>query len=459
MPDEHNNVALSKFEAMLKTNEVYFFDSQEFEDIIHHYLDAGKKSLAHKAISLGLEQHPTSVTLKLLLAELLIFDEKLEEANKILKQVYAIEPTNDEIYILKSSILSKQFKHEKAIEYLKIGLQYSEEPADLYSLIGMEYLHMDSFDEARENFKKCLEIDVEDYPSLYNVIYCFDMQNKQEEAITYLLEFIDRDPYSEIAWHQLGRQYYTIKKYEEALRAFDYAVIIDEFFVGGYLEKAKTLEKLEQFEIAIDNYLIALELDDPSAFAFFRIGECYMKMGKMDDAFQFFKKTVNQDPVLDKGWYQMADICCRREDYHSALYYINRAIQIDEVTSIYWRKYAEINLRLNFYEESITAFQKCIDLQDNTEEIWLGLADVLLFIGEFDHAMEILLRSQKYLKEHSGVSIRLSGVYFLANEFVVGKKYLKEALTLNKEESKIFRLIFPSVVVNEDVQKILKIFE
>ena len=62
---KENNISLSKFESMLKTNSVYFFDSVEFEEIIHYYLELGKNSLAKKAITLGLKQHPNSVMLKL----------------------------------------------------------------------------------------------------------------------------------------------------------------------------------------------------------------------------------------------------------------------------------------------------------------------------------------------------------------------------------------------------------
>ena len=65
--NSHNNLSLSKFESMLKTNNVFFFDSTEFEGIIHYYFDQGRQSLANKAIKLGLEQHPTSIILKLLL--------------------------------------------------------------------------------------------------------------------------------------------------------------------------------------------------------------------------------------------------------------------------------------------------------------------------------------------------------------------------------------------------------
>ena len=50
--EEDYNLSLSKFESMLKTNKVLFFDSEEFEEIILHYLDMGKSALAKKALKL-----------------------------------------------------------------------------------------------------------------------------------------------------------------------------------------------------------------------------------------------------------------------------------------------------------------------------------------------------------------------------------------------------------------------
>src|SRR5690606_41432821 len=75
--------SLDKFESMLKTNSVYFFDSEDFQEIIHHYLDSGKVSLAKKAIKIGLEQHPTSSELKLLNVEVLIFENKDRKSTRL----------------------------------------------------------------------------------------------------------------------------------------------------------------------------------------------------------------------------------------------------------------------------------------------------------------------------------------------------------------------------------------
>ena len=113
----YNKMSLSKFESMLKTNSVFFFDSTEFESIIQHYLDVGRQSLAEKAINLGLEQHPTSISLRLLKAESYIFIDKLDEADAILNSLHALEPNNEEIYIQKANLflnrtnISKQLMH------------------------------------------------------------------------------------------------------------------------------------------------------------------------------------------------------------------------------------------------------------------------------------------------------------------------------------------------------------
>lgn len=453
--NSYNKISLSKFESMLKTNSVFFFDSTEFESIIQHYLDVGRQSLAEKAIALGLEQHPTSVSLRLLRAESFIYIDKLDEADAILNTLYALEPNNEEIYIQKASLFSKKNEHQKAIDSLKIALVYTKDNADILAMIGMEYLYLDNFDDARLNFAKCLTVDYEDYSSLYNVVYCFDMQNQHKEAIEYLNDFIDKDPYSEVAWHQLGRQYFILENYNEALRAFDYAVLIDEFFVGAYLEKAKTQEQLELYQEAIENYLATTELDDPTAFAYYRIGRCYERLNNKEQALQYYKKTVKEDPLLDKGWLALTNIYFEKKNYQKALYYINKALTIDESNTLFWRRQAEINLKINLFEEAIDAFNKCLFYNDKELDIFIGLSDVLNFMGEFKEASKLLVNALRLFPNHAEIEYRLACVYFVLDDEVKGEEFLRKALQTDYEYYTIFEEIFPSVFDLEIVQYLI----
>ena len=84
---EEAQSSISKFEQMLKTNLIYFFDAQEFEDIVIHYLGFGDNQLAEKALKMGLDQHPESHELMLLQSEMLILDQKYDMALELLDYI------------------------------------------------------------------------------------------------------------------------------------------------------------------------------------------------------------------------------------------------------------------------------------------------------------------------------------------------------------------------------------
>ncbi|MFD2826169.1 tetratricopeptide repeat protein [Leeuwenhoekiella polynyae] len=454
---EEDNFPLTRFESMLKTNDVLFFDSDDFENIVNHYLENGKIALAKKAVKLGLDQHPSSSNLKLFKIEILIFENKLEEADRLLAELYELEPQNEEVYIQKANIYSKQDDHTKAIELLETALELTDADADIYSLIGMEYLFMDDFQNAKFNFMKCLEVDEDDYSALYNVIYCFDFLEQHEEAIDYLNMFLDKNPYCEVAWHQVGKQYFDLKKYKKALAAYDFAIISDDTFIGAYFEKGKVLEKLGRYNEAIENYQITLGLDDPTSFAYLRMGKCYQKLHCDDLAITYFLKTVKEDPLLDKGWIAITDYYTKKMDYQNALYYINKAINIDGDNVLYWKRYAKINNRLKFYEEAERGYSKTLELGNYELETWLTRCDILINLGELEAAITNLFEALEFYPESVQIEFRLAGLFFTQGQDDKGHFHLENALRLEPDYDIILEELFPFVFAKRSVvQKIQK---
>ncbi|MGH2666347.1 tetratricopeptide repeat protein [Flavobacterium sp.] len=451
--EEDHNLSLSKFESMLKTNKVLFFDSEEFEDIILHYMDIGKSSLAKKALKLALEQHPKSTGLKLVQVEMLVFDDKLDVAEKMLNELYAIEPTNEEVYIQKANIYSKRDNHEKAVELLRIALKYTDDYADVYNLIGMEYLFMDDLELAKENFIKCLEEEPEEQSNLYNVIYCFEFLEQNQEAIDFLTNYINQNPYSEIAWHQLGRLNYGLKRYEEALTAFDYATLIDDSFMGAFMEKAKALERLKRYEEAIENYTETIRLDDPTSYALLRIGKCYEKLGNEVEALKFFNQTVHEDPLLDKGWIAITDFYFRKKNYAKALYFANKAIAIDTENKLYWKRFAAINKAMNLFEEAEYGYRKAVEYGDYQLDTWLFWTDILQYLGEFEAAVQTLLQASEYFPEEHEIEYRLSGLYFMLHETEKGIFHLSNGLRQNYKKRTLIQELFPVIWERAMVQE------
>ena len=440
--EDDYSLSLSKFESMLKTNKVLFFDSEEFEDIILHYMDMGKPSLAKKALKLALEQHPKSTGLKLVQVEMLIYENKLDVAEKLLTELYALEPQNEEIYIQKANIYSKRDQHEKAVEQLKIALKYTEDLADVYNLMGMEYLFMDNLEQAKENFIKCLEEDTEDQAALYNVVYCFEFLDQHQDAITFLNSYIDSNPYSEIAWHQMGRLHYSLQQYDLALRAFDYATLIDDTFLGAFMEKGKSLERLKQYAKAIESYERTLELDDPTSYALLRIGKCYEKLGKRQKALEFYNRTVHEDPLLDKGWIALADYYLRDKDFANALTMVNKALNLDDANKLYWKRFAVINRELNLLEEAEYGYRKAVELGDFELDTWLFWIDTLIRIGELESVELTVRQAQVYYADSIELSLRLAGVLYSLNRKTEAFELLTQLNPEQKMSSTRFSALF-----------------
>lgn len=457
--EEDDHFSLLKFESMLKTNKVLFFDSSEFENIIHYYLEEGKINLAKKALKLGLTQHPTSVDLRLFQVEIYVFEEKLELAEKLINELQAIEHFNEEIHIQKANILSKKGCHQEAVIELQTALEMTEDEADIYSMLGMEYLFVENFEEAKNCFEKCLELDPEDFSALYNIVYCFEFLEKTDEAIRFLTGFIEKNPYSEIAWHQLGRQFASIGMLHEAIRAYDFANLIDGNFTGAYLEKGKVLEELKRYREAIQNYKITLTLDDPSSFALLSIGRCYEKINKPKLAIRHYKEAVHIDPLLDKGWKAITKFHFKYKNYPKALEAIQKAINLDGENSHYWKLAARIHTVLAQYEQAVEAYAKAISLGNYKLSTWLELADLLILVNESEFALEQLLLAEPLFPNKSKVSYRLAGLYFTLNNEEKAEFYLMQSLVLNPENISIIQSIFPDFFKSLKLSQILDDFK
>ena len=246
--------SIEKFKRMLKTNMNFYFDAQEFEDIIVHYLSHGDNQLAKKALQMGLGQHPNCHALLLLQSEINILDENYDLATKLLEYIETLNPFDEEVALQRATIASKKGDHKSSINHLHNALKISEDPSEIWNLLGMEYLLLENYEKALHFFKNCLIDNPEDYPSLYNLLYCYEKLNMNEAAIESLNKVLESDPYSEVAWHQLGKVFLKSGKSENALSAFEFAIISDDTFTGAYIEKAKLLEMLGRLNEARLNY-------------------------------------------------------------------------------------------------------------------------------------------------------------------------------------------------------------
>lgn len=351
---------IQRFEQMISSNEIVFFDSVEFENIVTYYLDTGRIGLAKRALKYALEQHPDTVSLLVLQADVFIFEEKYIEAEKLLAEVLETDPKNEEIHILMANVLSKKNKNEEAIICLLKALELSTDKEDIHHLIGMEYINLESYQSAIYHLVRSISEEFpEDATAIVNIVFCFEQTNMIDEAKAFLNDYINKKPYCEIAWHQLGILYANEGALNDALNAFEYAIISDESFVGAIIEKAKIHEQLNQYDEAIALYQQSLKLDDPTAFAYFKLGICHIAKNESEFAIQFLHKCVLEDPQMAQAWILLMDIAVSLSDLDDAFRYATKAIHIDPYNQLVWNSFFVI-IQLIDCEKEIYAVENLL---------------------------------------------------------------------------------------------------
>ena len=432
-----------KFEGMLKTNQVYFFDVQEFENIIHYYIDSGEINLANKALELAIHQHPYNTELTLLKTELLIFDGNLDEAFDILDSFQELEPNNQEIYIQKATIYSKKNKHTEAIKYLEQSLIFCDEPLDIWSLLGIEYMMLDDYVNAKKYFEYHIDNDIEDHQALYNILYCYDQLKEYKNSIILLNSILEVNPYNEIAWFELGKQYLNIENKEEALSSFDFAIISEEHFVGAYIEKGKVLEILGKIDEAIKNYKIALQLEDASSYLYYKIGLCYEKIKNNKAAVKYFKNAINLDPSNINAWNGIIDFYINLNNYKKAIYYLEKILKIDENNIGNWEKIGTLYKKNRFYSNAEKAFEKAISLGSLNYQTWIDSIDSLLFLNQWNRAQQVAKKAKKNFPSDYLIDYRLAGCYLKIGKTFEAQYYIDNFKNNNLQVPISIKYLFP----------------
>jgi tetratricopeptide (TPR) repeat protein len=156
---------------------------------------------------------------------------------------------------------AKQNNHEKAIWAYDYSVTINEDFSPAYFNLGSSYLSLENYITAIEFFLKCIEIDGDDPMCLCYVGECYEQLGELENAKIYYRKSLDINPELGDAWLGLG----IVKDLEgatkEGLILFEKAIEIEPSNPGYFHVYAGALEKMEEFDLAKENYLKALDLD------------------------------------------------------------------------------------------------------------------------------------------------------------------------------------------------------
>ena len=207
--DAEMEKAIEKYESMLKTHDSMYFDSEEFEYIIDHYIQHNQLKRSRQAVELAMEQHPESSTLKIKMARQYLLENDAQHAFEIMQHVERDDDNDPDYFLTLGSCLAMLGKSEEALENYFSALPYfdEDEKHDLYNAIAFEYQRLREYDLALDFYNKALKY-AEDVDTIYHEIRCCYLSaGRKEDALAFFQNLVDKDPYNSKAWTNIGDIY------------------------------------------------------------------------------------------------------------------------------------------------------------------------------------------------------------------------------------------------------------
>lgn len=436
---------------MIENNEEYYFDTEELVEIVIYYLELGDISYAEKVIKFAEKLHPNSLEIKTKKLEVLLELESYTDAKELIDFLKESSMEDTDFLVCCAKYYSNLGNPRKSIEYCEKALELKEEENFLYNFIADEYVNLENPFKALKHYKLALQSDPQDDYALENVMFCFSQLNYNEEAIDFLNGYLDRFPFSEVAWFEYGQYYFNRKNYDEAIKGFDYLLAINSEAVNVYSNKAACYEAQKMWDKAIETYEEILPLEYTKAYTYYRIGLCYKEQKKTIPALTAFQKSLRDDPQFYLSMMEQSYIYEEIGGIKEALHFAKEATALNENNLDYQKRLALLYIESGKFEESAHCLKKLVKAEPNRFYNWYALAEVLMLVGDFEEATAVL---KKALKKHKQAELlyQLSNCYFQLNNPKEGRNTLLKAIEQDPSLFDDMQMKYP-IIGEEDSKK------
>ena len=205
---------------------------------------------------------------------------------------------------------------------------------------------------------------------------------------------------------EAGKAAMADENWEEALVAFEEATKFDQppTFAELYFNIGEALREREDYKNAIDNYRLAISIENNYAQAHNGLGVCYREQTQYDVALSSFQNAEQfdrRDPSIAAN---LGDIYINIfRQASEGLPYLDRAIELDPENAEAYRNRGFGHLQLKEYEESIADLNKAAELDPKDYKIYELLAAAHQIEEDYTESIDAIGKAiQAYEPEDSG---------------------------------------------------------
>lgn len=408
---------LIEYEAMSQKGTVGFFEETVFFDFINYYKSCNDLRRALEVADHGLHQHHFSTKLYLQKAQLLLDNNQPEMAIDTLDEAVLYAPS-EKLHQFRNQLIAE-------LEREQMGSSHFDNFLINKSILDDRF---EDLEELYERLKLKLEQNPKDEIALNKMWFCTDIIQCYEDSIEFYLSLINKEPYSYLAWYNLGRTYKDNHQYEDAADALEYAFIIRESFLPAYKAFIDTCVLLSDYDRplrAFEDFPKNLEPDSKLLTSF---GKCYEMKGNYKVASALYRKALTVDGLNADTHYRIGECFSKQEQWNKAIRAYEEAIMLDTRNEVYYAALGDVFAKIHDYNMAFRFLEKAADTAPEIAAYWTNVVTFLMDVNDFDRAWDKLNESMDHVIDHTEIKYCRVACLYRMGDRTAAKKMLTEVL-------------------------------
>ncbi|NCQ94316.1 MAG: tetratricopeptide repeat protein [Microcystis aeruginosa W11-06] len=335
----------------------------------------GRIEEAIKAFDEAIKQNdPDNVYLAWYGKGLALFDfYKDQPAIEALQQAINTLPKRENLKKFHSSILQRQ-----SVVYRFLG--------DFSTSAGRER-------EARENYEQALTVINQaislfpNNPNYYNEKWSVLSELKRyDEGLAAITQAIYLAPRA--AWYvNRGILYRRQQKYELALDDYNQAIELNPNHANAYNNRGNLYQDLQKYELALDDFNKAIEINPNFAILYYNRGNLYINQQKYDLALSDYNQAIELDSKLAMAYYNRGVLYDDQRKYELALADYSKAIDINPNLAEAYVNRGLLYKDLQKYDLALSDYSKAIDINPNDAKAYVNRGVLYRLQEKYDLAL------------------------------------------------------------------------
>ncbi|MDR1348978.1 MAG: tetratricopeptide repeat protein [Prevotellaceae bacterium] len=446
-----------------ENNKQHYFELDEFIAISDYYMLNSNYKNALAVNSVAETFYPSSFELKIIKADLYIRSNEFGKAEKIIKTIEHNSNTIPDIYVLKGEICIKKNQYESAEKLFDKAIKLSDDK-DFTIEIICDFLMLTNQMLLAKKYLEFASDTILDFNAdlMYRLAKCYEYESEYHKTLAIYEKMVEKDPFDENIWNELGCIHMLLSDYENAVKSFDFRLAVSNADATETLiNKAECISMLGRYDEAINIYSKILKAEKENTDAMFGIAKCYERKEIYGKAEKIYLDIVSLNSNCIDAYFGLASIYSAKGEFEMAEQFMHKALNNNEIIPAFFIQMCKIQLQLDKIEEAKQTIKKVIstDFCRHDYHAWLLYAEIIA-IDDIEEAINVL--EAKYNEDFYSVGevcYHLAYYNFIIDNIPQCIIYMERALERNPDMMKTFFEICPEVMLNEQIMSVYMSFK